>query len=208
MEKRLQPKIKNTAFISRRGILILYLTAQLVGCGGGGGNSGGSISLANPIVTISVSSFPISQYLSEVGQTNVLADATDTSTTQIDYWHDDYNNVTQTFTRVDTYAVGTFTLPNAYRAEIAGVTGTLNSISWGSTGNTTWSMTNANADASTLAGSWQSFWTSVYNTSATIMATGPASSNLTCTNSTGQTFTQNLTSTAVNIKPFIASCIS
>jgi hypothetical protein len=164
--------------------------------------------LSNPTIYVNIQSFQLSKYLSDGLGLDVLSNTNQSVSNQFDLSHQEYSATTHTYTKFDTFGVGNFYLPSASYASIQGITGVLTSLSWGSGGTSSWALNNANVDASTLTGTWQLFWTSVYNNSGTIMASSLNNGNMTCTSSRGQSLTQSLTSNPIDVKPFILSCIS
>ena len=164
--------------------------------------------LANPTIYVNIPSFQLSKYLSDGLGLDVLSNTNQSISSQFNLTHQEYNATSHTYTKFDTYGVGNFYLPSASYASIQGITGVLTSLSWGSGGTSSWSLNNANVDASTLTGTWQLFWTSVYNNSGTIMASSLNNGIMTCTSSRGQSLSQPLTSIPIDVRPFILSCIS
>jgi hypothetical protein len=164
--------------------------------------------LANPTIYVNIPIFQLSKFLSNGLGLDVLSNTNQTVSTQFNLSHQEYSSTTHTYTKFDTYAVGNFYLPSAYYASIQGITGVLTSLNWGSGGVSSWSLNNANVDAKTLTGTWQLFWKSVYDNSATVMASSLNNGSMSCISSRGQSLTQPLTSNPIDVKAFILSCIS
>ena len=163
--------------------------------------------LTNATISVNIPSFSMSLFLSDGLGLDVMTLLNSYSSTQMNLSHYEFNS-SHVMVKENTYGEGVFYFPSANTASIQGIQGTLTSLSWGVGGVSSWMLSNASVDASTLSGSWQLFWRSVYDNSATVMASSLNNGNMTCTSSRGQTLTQPLTSNPIDVRPFILNCIS